>query len=41
VRWIDNVSEILQQHGLTTTSATHMAQDRKLQLPTTLKGKCA
>lgn len=40
VRWIDNVSEILQQHGLTTTSATHMAQDRKLQLPTTLKGKC-
>ena len=40
VRWIDNVSEILKHHGLTTTSATHLAQDRNLQLPTTLQGKC-
>ena len=39
VRWIDNVTEILQRHGLTSASATHLAQDRKLHLPTTLHGK--
>ena len=36
VRWIDNIKDTLRRHGMTTTSATHMAQDRKLNLPTTL-----
>jgi len=38
VQWIDNVTEILRRHRLTTASATHLAQDRKLQLPTMLHG---
>ena len=39
-RWIDNISESLRKHGLTTSSATQLAQDRKLNLPTTLHGTC-
>jgi hypothetical protein len=35
VRWID-ITDTLRWHGMTTTSATHMAQDRKLNLPTML-----
>ena len=39
VRWIDNVTDTLRRHGMTTTSATHLAQDRILILPMTLHGK--
>jgi hypothetical protein len=36
VWWIDNITDTLWLHRITTTSATHLAQDRKLNLPTTL-----
>jgi hypothetical protein len=29
VRWIDNITDTLRRHGMTTTSATHMAQETK------------
>ena len=38
-RWIDDISEIVKKHKMTLTSATHLALDRRLFLPTTLHGK--
>ena len=33
--WLDGVKEVLRTHNLTATDATHMAQERKLHLPST------
>lgn len=38
-RWIDNISDILGKQGLTTTEASQLAMERKLQFPTTLCSK--
>jgi hypothetical protein len=38
-RWIECIAETCLKYGLTTREATLLAYDRKLHLPTTLKGR--
>lgn len=38
-RWIDDIKDIVKQHKMTLTSATHLALDHQLYLPTTPSGR--
>src|SRR6202042_269573 len=37
-KWIDDIKNIVESHGLTITSATHRATEHQLSLPTTPSG---
>jgi hypothetical protein len=37
-RWIDDIKDFVETHGMTVINATHQALDRQLLLPTTLSG---